>query len=409
MGFDVAKVAAIQQDAAGSRVIKAGDQVSQRRLAGTAAADQSDRLARFDVQVDAAEDFGIAAGVVEADVTEIEFAAGRGAADANRRGVIGEFAGVGEDIEDAVQRGEVRLERDGAGGQGGEWVEEHRQVDEEHHQFAERQFAVDDLVAAIDQQQRRGERQEDFPDEFDRAGPPPGVELLSDEEIAFADEARGFVSPAGEGPDDADAAEGFGRGGIDQLALFADVAKQRSDAIDPCPVAQPDHRQQQQPADHQFPIDQDEDDEAAEELDDRPPGVVKHVKDQFGDAAGIFADQARDPARLEPLDPLQRELEHVVIDLAADRHLGTVDRKRRGPAGPKPQDGADQRHDRHRDGDRHQQTHRRGDDRFAAGEGIDRAGGDIGERFGGLGEDRVDRQFRRVGGDQFQRDRNGKE
>ena len=85
----------------------------------------------------------------------------------------------------------------------------------------------------------------------------------------------------------------------------------RSEKIDPGHQAEPP---EQQP-----PVDPGQHDEPAGELDDRPPGVVEHAEDQLADPAGVLAEQARGPARLELVDPVQRQPDRVLEDPAGGR------------------------------------------------------------------------------------------
>ena len=105
-------------------------------------------------------------------------------------------------------------------------------------------------------------------------------------------ELAGLGALAGEAADDAHAAEGLGGVAVDVLAAGPDVAVQRADAADPGAMREIHDRQQQQRPEQQPPIDPGQDDQAAEQLDDRPPGVVEHGEDQLGDAAGVFAEDA---------------------------------------------------------------------------------------------------------------------
>ena len=49
---------------------------------------------------------------------------------------------------------------------------------------------------------------------------------------------------------------------------------------------------QQQAAQHQSPVDPSQYDQAAEQLDDRPPGVVQHAENQLRNAAGVLPQEA---------------------------------------------------------------------------------------------------------------------
>ena len=73
--------------------------------------------------------------------------------------------------------------------------------------------------------------------------PPPDEQLLAGHQVVAGDEAARLAPLAAEGPDDAHAAEGFGRLAVDVLPLRADVAIQRPDAVDPGAMRHIDRRQ----------------------------------------------------------------------------------------------------------------------------------------------------------------------
>ncbi len=108
--LDLAEVDPVERDRAGGRVVEPGDQVAERRLARAAAADQGDRLARLDLQVDVAQHQPAGAGIGEADVLEGDPAGDGGLGDGARAGAVGHFARLGQQVEHAVEAREVVLE-----------------------------------------------------------------------------------------------------------------------------------------------------------------------------------------------------------------------------------------------------------------------------------------------------------
>ena len=72
----VADVDAVDRDPAAGHVVQPGDQRGQRGLAGAGGADQRERLARAQVEVDVAQHRGVGAGEGEVDVLEAQVAQG---------------------------------------------------------------------------------------------------------------------------------------------------------------------------------------------------------------------------------------------------------------------------------------------------------------------------------------------
>src|SRR5205807_7573843 len=67
---DAGQVDAVGQDSAGGRLVQAGEQLDQRRLAGTVGTHDGQRPAGGDVEVEPGEDLLLVAGVVEGDTLE---------------------------------------------------------------------------------------------------------------------------------------------------------------------------------------------------------------------------------------------------------------------------------------------------------------------------------------------------
>ncbi len=112
----------------------------------------------------------------------------------------------------------------------------------------------------------------------------------------------------------------------------------RADAAVPEQVGVINARHQQERPQQEPPVDPGQDDHSAQELDDGLPWVIEHAEDQLAHSAGILAQQARSPARLELVDPVQGQPHRVFVDLAADRDLDSLGRPRGLPAAREPQE-----------------------------------------------------------------------
>ena len=150
------------------------------------------------------------------------------------------------------------------------------------------------------------------------------------------------------------AAEHLGRLAVDLLPLLPHVAEQRPDAAVPGQVRVINARHQQQRAEQQPPVDEGQHDQPAEELDDRRPGIVEHAEDQLAHAAGVLAQQARCPARLELVDAVERQPHRVLVDLAAHRDLDSLRQPRGLPSAREAQELAQHRDHEH-DTDQHRE------------------------------------------------------
>ena len=105
---DVAEVDAVDRDAALGRVVEAGDQLRDRRLAGAGVADERDGRPGRDVEVDAVQHLG-AGAVGEVDVVEADVAADLGRARSRRR-LVGHLRLLVEHLHDLVERRDRREE-----------------------------------------------------------------------------------------------------------------------------------------------------------------------------------------------------------------------------------------------------------------------------------------------------------
>ena len=105
---DVAQVDAVDRDASLARVVEAGEQLRDRRLAGARVADERDRRAGRDVEVDPVQR-PRARAVAEADVLEAHVAVDR--ASSRAPGAVDDLGLLVHDVDDLVQRGDGRQER----------------------------------------------------------------------------------------------------------------------------------------------------------------------------------------------------------------------------------------------------------------------------------------------------------
>ena len=142
----LAHVDAVDQHAAFAGVVEPAEQIDERRLAAAAAADDADRFAGPDFEVDVAE-HRLMPLVAERDVFELDVAPstfGRSVGCSASFGVdrrVEQFEGAlatGEKIGKPGRELRERRER----------RVEHRQVGEERHQRAERHLAVEHVVPA---------------------------------------------------------------------------------------------------------------------------------------------------------------------------------------------------------------------------------------------------------------------
>ena len=180
----------------------------------------------------------------------------------------------------------------------------------------------------------------------------PGVQLLSGHEVVVAGEARRLAALSAEGAHHAHAAERFGGVGVDVLSRSAGVTVQRANPTDPSSMREIDSGEQDDRSQQQPPINHREDDEAARELDQRPPGVVEHAEDQVSHGARIFAQQTDHPARLQLIHAVQGQSHSVRKNTSADPGLYPLGGLGRLPSTPSANTDRQQRdhNDRDRDG-----------------------------------------------------------
>ena len=169
----VPHVVAVDADGSVLDVVEAGQQAGHGRLAGAGPTDQGHRLSRGDVQVEVGQHqlFGIR-GVGEVDVLEPHIAATVDQVDGV--GGVGDGGLLVDDLVDAVGRGRRPLAHHDQHAQHHERGLEHQQVGVEGQDVPDAQSAVDDHVAAEQQDQGQPHLGQVL-DEGGEAGPEVGV------------------------------------------------------------------------------------------------------------------------------------------------------------------------------------------------------------------------------------------
>jgi len=199
---DVAEVVSVEADGALGGVVEASDEVAEGGFAGAAGPDECDGFACGDVDADVVEAgfglgvcggavAGVGSGVVaraeacvgagasvareawggvgEGDVVEGDAALGGVSVDVDGGLVVGELFGFVEQVDDAVEAGELVLDAGGAGDEGLEGSEEPSEVEEEGDEFAGGAFALEDAAAEVEEDGDGCEWYEELPDDFERA------------------------------------------------------------------------------------------------------------------------------------------------------------------------------------------------------------------------------------------------
>ena len=136
----VAEVDAVDRDPALARVVEAGEQLRDRRLAGAGVADERDGRPGRHVEVDPVQHL-LAVAVAEAHAVERD--AALDPLQRPRRGPVADLRILVEHVHDLVQRGRGREERVVELRELLHGVEEVRQVQREGEQRADRQRAAE--------------------------------------------------------------------------------------------------------------------------------------------------------------------------------------------------------------------------------------------------------------------------
>ncbi len=239
------------------------------------------------------------------------------------------------EVEDTVESRERILKGAGAFCEHGEGFEKHEDIDEEHHEVADGKLAVDDLPATVEHESAGGGGDEHLPDAFEDSGPPPDGDFLPAEEVVVGHDAGGFAAFAVEGAEDTDTAEGLGPLGINLFTTFANIFVAGADVSVPCAMCEIDRGGQNDATQEKSVVDDGKNDDAAQELDNRAPGVVDHGEDKFSDTASIFAQEAGDASGFKILNAVKGEPDGLFKGLLADRQPDTQGGPGREPASRK--------------------------------------------------------------------------
>ena len=334
---DLAHVGAVDEHRALARVVEAGDQRHQAGLARARGADQGDRAARLDLEVDPLQRvdrlFAVRPRararrpelvVGERDAAHLDPAAARGQRRRPGRALDPRLAV--EDLEEAVAGGDRPLRHPHRDAEHPHRPGEDDHVGVEGGEVAEAEAAVDHLAAA-DQQHQRDPELRQQPDQRREEGLQPGrVDALVEDPGDGALEAVELVLLAGEGLDDADPGDvllGFrGQLGDPLLDLLQgrprDPVVARGGEDDQRRRGEGDQRQDRVDRDHhdgdqgdRQQVLGDEDQPVAEEEADRLQ-VDGRPRHQLPGLLGV------EEAELEPLQVGVEELAQVELDRQRD-------------------------------------------------------------------------------------------
>jgi len=220
-----AHVDPVDEHSPSSHVVKARDETDERRLAAPGTADDGDRLARLDAEVDAGEHRLLGVRVAELDVTELDAADERHVAH-GVRGVDDGRLGV-QHLLDALGRGGGAGHHHEQDGRHDDREEDLDDVGEEGGQIADRHGALGDLLAA-EPHDGNGREVHDDGDHREHQGekavhPERGLGQVS---VGLA-EARLFVPRTIESTDHADAAQDLARDLVHAVDLRLHRGEQR--------------------------------------------------------------------------------------------------------------------------------------------------------------------------------------
>ena len=232
------------------RVVEARDQRGERRLARAGAADQGDRGARRDCEVELAQ-HGAVGVVAERHAFEAQLAAaGRQLARAWR---IGDVGGLVEHLEDALARGDGALVLADPHADHAQRPDQQREVEVVGDEAAERELAVDHEQAAGEDDHGEGELGQEVEQRAVARLDARGVELALEDALGALGEARALGVLLREGLDDAHADDrllGLGRDVGDALL---DVAQHRVRAAGVAGRHDRDRRQQDERDQRELP------------------------------------------------------------------------------------------------------------------------------------------------------------
>ncbi len=296
LDIDIAEVDAVEREPPLGRIVEAGNQIAEGRLAGAAGAHEGHHLSRLRDQRHMFEGRLRGTGIAERNVFKSDAAADLFLRRPHRIARGQHVARFIKQIENAIERRKTGLKRGRTLRQDGNWLQKHGQVDQEHHQVAQRQRAAQDLPTAVKHQDAGANGDQRLPANLDDAGPPPDQKLLPRHQIVRADKPTGFAVLAAEAPHDTHAAEGFGRVGVDRFPPGANRLVLRANPADPSAMRHENQGNQNQRAEQKPPIGPGEHNETAAQLHDGPPRVIQHAENQVADRAGVLPQDAGDTA-----------------------------------------------------------------------------------------------------------------
>ena len=309
----LAQVVTVEQHAALLGVVQTSEEAGDGALARAGGADEGERLARRDVQVEPVEHEAVAL-VAEADAIEPDVTL---RVELDRMARLAQLRLGLEHFRDPAARGECLLQRRHALAEHAQRPDEHHHVSVEGHERADGQIAVDHAAAADpehggdpEQRQHLEHRDEDRVEPREREG------AVHDLDAAAAEPSGQRVAGA-EPFDDADPADGLlderrrlGPAGL-QLAGALVVLARVEPRADGHERHRDQHHQREPPVEDQH---HDRNRDHGQDVADRVPDRVHHPRDVLRVRRGAAQQLARADAvvvgRVEP----QRVREERVAD-----------------------------------------------------------------------------------------------
>ena len=287
---DVAEIVAVDLDPALRRVVEAGEELRDRRLAGAGLADERDRRARRDVEVEPVQHLRELRPVAEADTLEADVAVDPRQLDRVLR--VHDLWLLVEHADDLVERGDRGQERVVELRELLDRVEEVAEIEREGEERACAHVAVVDEPAAVAEDDRGCRRREQVDRrEVDRV---QDGRLVVRVAIAAVDAVERALLDrfARERLDDAHPRDVLRQRRGHEPEPLADVAV---GAVRAAPEPRRDKRHRRQHGERRQrepPVEQEEDDGGAEEQE----RVLDEARDAVGDELVERLDVVRDPA-----------------------------------------------------------------------------------------------------------------
>ena len=311
----VAKVDAVDRDAALDRVVEAGEELRDRRLARARVADEGDRRPGGDVEVDSVQHLG-----ARRRSRSGRPRSGRGPRSGRAPGVrlVADLGLLVHHVHDLVERRDRREERVVELRELLDGVEEVRQVEDEREERADREAAAEDEIAAVAEHDRGRERREEVDER--EVEPVQEDRLLVRLAVVRVDLAEvPLVRPlAPERLDDAHATDVLGERRRDEAEPLPNcaVGAGRADAEERrCDQHQRQHGQRRE---REPPVEEEEDDRRAEQeeraLDERRHAVGYELVERLD----VVRQPADDHARAVALVEAEREPLQVPEELVSE-------------------------------------------------------------------------------------------